>query len=322
MQIIIINFFRCEGYCTFSDCSFTFKAIIPPYDANNTPDRLKLLITSDGKISHNTYERRSRHIKNKERCEFRKKLQHESPSTLHSKQYLMLSQQQLASGNRDGVGNTTSVFQRISSENLKSEQNDGNLIKSLLLLQEEIKNKHGMGYIQRIHAFPFSVHCYTEMGIRIYHHMVRHQTLYCDATGTIVSLKNDECVHSGKLLYYSIVLQHLSNKEGPIAVAEFISSEHTITAVSYFLECFRRQEAQLFGFQNTVLPTQVVIDRSLVLFQSFLRVYNLETASDYIHRCFRIVNGSGKEEDHNKVFVLACVSHVMNSAKKLCRKLL
>lgn len=82
----------------------------------------------------------------------------------------MLSQEQLASGNRDGVGNTTSVFQRISSENLKSEQNDGNLIKSLLLLQEHC------------------VHCYTEMGIRIYHHMVRHQTLYCDATGTIYSV--------------------------------------------------------------------------------------------------------------------------------------
>ena len=226
----------------------------------------------------------------------------------------------MVSGNRDGVGNTLSVFQRISSENLKSEQNDGNLIKSLLLLQEEINKKGGMGYIQRIHAYPFSVHCYTEMGIRIYHHMVRHQTLYCDATGTIVSLKNDE--HNGKLLYYSIVLQHPCNKEGPIAVAEFISSEHTITAVSYFLECFRRQEALLFGFQNTILPRQVVIDRSLVLFQSFLRVYNLETASDYIHRCFRIVNGSGKEKDYDKIFVLACMSHVMNSAKKMCRKIL
>ena len=98
-------------------------------------------------------------------------------------------------------------------------------MKSLLLLQEEINKKGGMGYIQRIHAYPFSVHCYTEMGIRIYHHMVRHQTLYCDATGTIVSLKNDE--HNGKLLYYSIVLQHPSNKKGPIAVAEFISSEHS-----------------------------------------------------------------------------------------------
>ena len=34
---------------------------------------------------------------------------------------------------------------------------------------------------------------------------------------------------------------------------------------------------------------------SLVLLQNFLKVVNLETVSDYVHRCFRIMTGSGKK---------------------------
>ena len=110
-------------------------------------------------------------------------------------------------------------------------------------------------------------------------------------------------------------------KESPVAVGELISSEHTITAIT-FLEAFRRQEALIFGFKNVIIPKKVVVDRSLVLLQSFLKVFNLETVSDYAHRCFRIVNRSGKEEDFNKMFIYACVNHVMNSARMMCRKIL
>ena len=80
----------------------------------------------------------------------------------------------------------------------------------------------------------------------------------------------------------------------------------TLSQLSLFLGAFRRQEAQIFGFKNVrspIIPKKVVVDRSLVLLQSFLKVFNLETVSDYAHRCFRIVNGSGKEEDFNKMFI-------------------
>ena len=96
----------------------------------------------------------------------------------------------------------------------------------------------------------------------------------------------------------------------------------TLSQLSLFLEAFRRQEALIFGFKNVIIPKKVVVDRSLVLLQTFLKVFNLETVSDYAHRCFRIVNGSGKEEDFNKMFIYACVNHVMNSARMMCRKIL
>ena len=101
------------------------------------------------------------------------------------------------------------------------------------------------------------------------------------------------------------------------AVAEFISTEHSAIAVSHFIECFRRAEGLLFGYGNVVLPIKhVVIDRSLVLLLSFLHVYNFETLSEYLHRCFRIVTGCSTDEvDFNKLFIHACVSHVMKSIK-------
>ena len=94
-------------------------------------------------------------------------------------------------------------------------------------------------------------------------------------------------------------------------------------AVSHFIECFRRAEGLLFGYGIVVLPKHVVIDRSLVLLLSFLCVYNFETLSEYLHRCFRIVTGcSTDEDDFNKLFIHACVSHVMKSIKADFMKIL
>ena len=102
----------------------------------------------------------------------------------------------------------------------------------------------------------------------------------------------------------------------PVAIAEFIAAEHSVLAISHFIESFRRAEACIYGYKNVITPKHVVIDRSLVLLLSFLRVYNFETVSDYLHRCFRVVMGCAEDpDDFNKLFVHACISHVMNSAK-------
>ena len=143
---------------------------------------------------------------------------------------------------------------------------------------------------------PFGVMLYTELGLRIYHYVVKTQALYCDATGTIVKLSD-----RGKgpaPLYYALVVQH-PNGYGPVAVGELITTEHDITSISHFLDCFRRAEASLYGWTNVSTPKQVVIDRSLVLLNSFLRVYNMETVRAYLHRCFRVVNGCASDEDED-----------------------
>ena len=113
-------------------------------------------------------------------------------------------------------------------------------------------------------------------------------------------------------LYYSLVIKHPCGG-APVAIADFIAAEHSVLAVSHFIESFRRAEAYIYGYKN------VVVDRSLVLLLNLLRVYNFETVSDYLHRCFRVVMGCAEDPDET---VHAYISHVMSSAKRDLRKLL
>ena len=125
---------------------------------------------------------------------------------------------------------------------------------------------------------------------------------------------------SRTLLYYSLVVKHPVLKRPPVAVAELLSTEHTIMAISHFLEVVRRAEGLLYS--SLVKPRVVVIDRSVVLLTSFLKVFNSETVSEYLHRCFKVVFACGSEKDLKKLFVLACVSHIMKNAKDDMRKIL
>lgn len=315
--------FKAKAYCTFSNCSVTCDIHVTKHNDTN---HVKLHIAHSGKILHKGEERRARHLKGVERTAMQVKLEHQSPSSLYSKGMQKLSLDKLASGSRDGIGRTKEVLQKVSSEARKKEQRDEDIVASLLLLQQEfvhstISSRHP-GYIRRIHCSPFSVMCYTEVGVRIYHHLVKAHPLFCDATGTIATLKREKKLPAQPaLLYYSLVVQH-PHGDSPVAVAEMLTSEHSITSVSHFLECFRREEAVIYGFRNVSTPSKIVIDRSLVLLNSFLRVYNSETLTHYLHRCFRIVTGCAEERDYNCVCISACVSHVMNSGKHLCRRLL
>lgn len=181
------------------------------------------------------------------------------------------------------------------------------------------------GYLQRISAYPFHVICFTETGLNIWHNIANKTTVFCDATGSITSLKAKTLPtgSSRVVLYYSLVVKHTASKCPPVAVAEFISSEHSALAVTHFLDVFRRAEGLIYGSNMLVKPRVVVIDRSQVLLISFLKVFNSESVSEYLHRCFRVVNNCCEtDQDTEKMFVLSCVSHVMKNAKDQMRKVL
>ena len=101
------------------------------------------------------------------------------------------------------------------------------------------------GFIQHIHVLPFSVICYNEASVRLYHE-VKHSPLFCDATGTIVALPKEK----GKqptIYYYAVVIKHPNEGKSPLAVAELITEDHTILSVSFFLQNLRGAESQLYS---------------------------------------------------------------------------
>ena len=163
---------------------------------------------------------------------------------------------------------------------------------SLLILQTEYlmesvsSNESVKGFIQHIHVAPFSVICYNEASVRLYHEIAKSSTLFCVATGTIVALPKT----IGKqptVYYYAIVLMHPVDGKAPIAVAELITEDHTVLSITFFLQSFGRAESLLYGACNLINPGQVIIDWSQVLLISFLQVYCMESIGDYLHRAFR-----------------------------------
>ena len=97
--------------------------------------------------------------------------------------------------------------------------------------------------------------CFTETRVQIYHYMLKTSTLYCDATVSIVPLSTISIV---PLFTTAFVVQHPKG-DSPVAVAEMITTEHNITAVSHFLECFRREETTILGWKNTSTPNNLIV---------------------------------------------------------------
>ena len=156
--------------------------------------------------------------------------------------------------------------------------------------------------------------------MRLYHEVAKYSPVFCDATGTIVTVPKEAGTKSSVCYYYSLVVKHPISGKPPIPVAEYTSCDQTVLAVSFFIQSFRRAESLLFGSGASIQPIIVIIDRSIVLLISFLQVFNMETVHDYLLRTFRIVSGAGKPNDFEKILPHACTSHVMNSAKKNCKK--
>ena len=323
--------FRAQAICTFKDCSMQCVLKVRAYDLSNHPPHLDVdLIFSTTTICHGKGERRARHIKGNCKQALIDELKYKKPSTVRQQRLLQLSNEAFVSGKRDGVGVSPSVLHKISSESLHSEDLDPNVCIALMMLREKqiSEDTNGMvlpGYIQRVHAHPFSVTCFTETAdVKLYHTLGDTTVLYCDATGTLTTMRSNSMLtgSSKVLLYYSLVLKHPKANNPPVAVAELISSEHSVLAICHFLESFRRAEGLLYGSTNLVKPRIVVVDRSMVLLTSFLRVYNLETMSSYLHQCFRVVTGYGSDDDCQKLFVLACIAHVMKNAKDEFKRVL
>ena len=212
----------------------------------------------DGSICHISSERHARKISLSARKETQKHFlrTHVSPSKEYIERIIIMQLKpgQYAAGNRDNVGCSPAVLRKISSEARLALQDDKNLISSLLILKKDIErdepklyegeNNHTpavSGYIQCIQASPFAVICFNDAAVRLYHEVAKTNSIFCDATGTIVSVSNEKQMKA-VTYYYSLVIKHPVRGKPPIAVAELISTDHTVLTVSYFLNCFRRAE--------------------------------------------------------------------------------
>ena len=105
-------------------------------------------------------------------------------------------------------------------------------LSSLMILQESIiQDKRDTNPLKvtvkrskSISADPFYVILFIEDSVRLYHSICNSSVVHIDATGTIVC----NTTSPKQLLYYALVVPQPNKGQAAIAVAEYISSSHSM----------------------------------------------------------------------------------------------
>lgn len=125
--------FKASAYCTFNGCTITCQLLIMSKDMTKKCNDVTVHVTYSGNLKH--CGKKSRHIKGESRELTSNLLTKYSPCYLRHQSLSLMPSQVFASGNRDGIGVTKFVLQKISNESKKSMRLDENLINSLLILK-------------------------------------------------------------------------------------------------------------------------------------------------------------------------------------------
>ena len=291
-------YFKAHAYCTFSQCNVTCNLSIELDEIMKKSSEIQVDVQYSGSIEH--IGKKAHHIKGESRELTAQLLTKYSPSYIRHQGLSLMPAAVFASGNRDGIGATKSVLQKVSSEINDALRLDDDVIKSLMVLKHQLNKEESNssdvvpGYIQQINASPFQVVAFNEGGVRIYHDLCDHNVIHCDSTGTIVAncqtpaMCSVEGHNKRRLLYYAIVVRSPKNdrKQSPLAIAEMVSAEHSSLAIGNFIARLRRAEKLLFNYKPS-MPMVVVIDRSLALLIAFLKEYNNETITDFTLRSLK-----------------------------------
>lgn len=182
---------------------------------------------------------------------------------------------------------------------------------------KELDEKKGpiKGYIQTLGKIPFSVIMFTQEQIDIFAAMAKKANLclYFDATGSLIhKIPNQE----KRVLYYALVAafkavhsssSRVANTEIPLA--EFVTNDHTITSISYFLSYFIHK----VGLVNNRIykPNSVIVDFSWACLQSVIIACNQQNIVSYLNLCWNAVNKPDKSLK-NVTVVHICAAHFMH----------
>jgi hypothetical protein len=306
-----------DAKCNFSECTCSFHAIV--YDNG------ELNIKFDGHICHSPSEQRARPIRGPNRALIVEKLKNGSTADqLRLEQLGKLTEENLTFGNLNGVGSSPSVFRKIRSEATTSLMLDPSLSVSL----EKIKEKQAIeinpgksvpGYLQTITVSPLRLVLFTEGALVLWHKVGAHVPVSWDATGGIV-------VNRGKrIFYYELTVGNIStpsittnNLSGPsFPVTSMLSNTHKTLDLVQWLQDFEKAYRNYYGFKvQFPKPPIVHSDGALVFQLAALRFFNNDlTMSDYLKRCWTIVNKTAKTDDLKKTLVHSCLAHFVKSLK-------
>lgn len=302
--------FRGEGICKFPDCKNVLKF--------SMDTKRKVKYTMSDVVKHDIQHNFSRPFRGEKRQQLQKMFEDgPKPFKHYMDKFSSVSNEVKLAGNFSEFGNSPQTFQKIASESRFSHTLDKSEFESLLKISDnmikESNAKRLPGFIRHISIFPPIVMYWTETGVRIWHDMAKDSVVFWDATGSVISPRQDR----PRFYYYELACLNPTKGQNIIPVTSLLSTLHSTPMIRFWLSEFRRAEKKLFGHANIAIPKQVNSDRSLVFIQAALSEFNNETMDDFKSRAWRIINGEASAVDMTKVNPHACLSHVMSSFKKV-----
>ena len=306
--------FCAKGYCSVPGCPVEFS--LEMYD------EVTVHVYYTGNIKHPLCGQWARPIRGLERNRLQQQFAHgRKPFSVYVERLNMKTGSELLAGNFDSIGKSSYVLRKISSEGIHSKQLHADVYQSLLKLQssanDSVLSHYGIKtFVQSVSIAPVIIHLWTENGVRLYHQLACCNALFLDATGSVVR-KIPNCK---RILYYEISIRNPSGTGCSIPVAAMLSSDHTISTISNFVQTFRDAEKRIFGFRSYVIPVIVKIDFSMALISSVLMVYNRQDMHEYLQWSWDAVhNCSGARRCRTVVHV--CLAHFVKCVKQQCSKL-
>ena len=106
---------------------------------------------------------------------------------------------------------------------------------------------------------------FNESSVRLYHDLSKEEILGIDATGSVVRKKNN----FKKYFLYAITIRHPFGKTFPLPGVLYITGNHTIESVRYFIICLREFfKPQYFSSTMEKQLINIVIECSHLLLKN------------------------------------------------------
>ncbi|XP_034097224.1 uncharacterized protein LOC117563156 [Gymnodraco acuticeps] len=222
------SLFSCVGYCRFDDCPVEVEVDIEDESS------LKAVVTFRGeKAWHNCEELKHRPVRADERDALANALTSKLPRSVYLDKLNKLDDTVLASGNRDQVP-STGVMKTLSWQARKKLRKHSNEMISLRkMMEEELETEEAV--IKKIIAHPKGVMLWSNKTIDLFHDRCREDIVYVDATGSIVKKAKGK---TSPFYVYEMVVRNPFKGSSPVPVATYITNDHTIASISFFLGHF------------------------------------------------------------------------------------
>ena len=116
------------------------------------------------------------------------------------------------------------------------------------------------------------------------------------------------------MFQYAITIRHPFGKTFPLPGALYITGNHTIESVRYFIMRLREKERSLFS--KKVQPCMIIVDNSRVLQTAVLLQYNGETIDQCCARMYTLITEKQEAVETEKTFIQLCSNHLLAQMKR------